>query len=124
MNFEGYFLGIDWPFGGITLGFEYPTAVLLLHKVSSPNEFPESCPLLVRWIDGIEEDLLVLRIKNWRTHTLASGRLAGKGFLRRPRIILGYRATEEGRKIGVSLQTDHLIETFAHAPQRPMVNVY
>ncbi|GFU07563.1 uncharacterized protein TNCV_2225391 [Trichonephila clavipes] len=39
MNFEGYFLGTDWAFGGITLGFEYPIAVLLLHKVSSQMNF-------------------------------------------------------------------------------------
>ncbi|GFV34944.1 hypothetical protein TNCV_3482391 [Trichonephila clavipes] len=43
MNFERYFLGIDWPFGGITFGFEYPITVLLLQKVSSSNEFPYSC---------------------------------------------------------------------------------
>ncbi|GFU58238.1 hypothetical protein TNCV_2886261 [Trichonephila clavipes] len=50
----------------------------------------------LRWTDDLEKDFLVLRTKNWRT--LAGRRLAcvKKGFLRRPRPTLGYRATEEG----------------------------
>ncbi|GFV54718.1 hypothetical protein TNCV_3844371 [Trichonephila clavipes] len=51
----------------------------------------------LRWIDGLEKDLLVLRTRYWRT--LAGRRLAcGKGFLRRTRLNLRCRATEEGRK--------------------------
>ncbi|GFW62651.1 uncharacterized protein TNCV_2624141 [Trichonephila clavipes] len=42
----------------------------------------------LRWIDGPEKDLLVLRTKNWQE----------KGFLRRLRRIVDCRATEEGRK--------------------------
>ncbi|GFW54765.1 uncharacterized protein TNCV_2654051 [Trichonephila clavipes] len=42
----------------------------------------------LRWMDGIEKDLLVLRIENGRT--LTGRRMAcGKGFLRRPRPTLG-----------------------------------
>ncbi|GFX09363.1 uncharacterized protein TNCV_1887761 [Trichonephila clavipes] len=48
MNFEGYFLRIDWPFGGITLRVEHPKGVLLLQQVSTPNQFPLSCHPLVR----------------------------------------------------------------------------
>ncbi|GFY34258.1 uncharacterized protein TNCV_2505611 [Trichonephila clavipes] len=51
----------------------------------------------LRWIDGLEKDLLVLKTKNWRT--LAGRRLTrGKCFLRRPRPTLGCRAIEEGRR--------------------------
>ncbi|GFU77249.1 hypothetical protein TNCV_4126261 [Trichonephila clavipes] len=32
-----------------------------------------------------------------------------------------YQACLESKILGASLQTDHLIWTFAHAPQRPMV---
>ncbi|GFT58991.1 hypothetical protein TNCV_186011 [Trichonephila clavipes] len=56
----------------------------------------------LKWIDGLEKDLLVLRIKNWRT--LAGRRLAYRNsFLRRPRPTLGCRATEEGRKEGFEI---------------------
>ncbi|GFS56833.1 uncharacterized protein TNCV_2222401 [Trichonephila clavipes] len=48
----------------------------------------------LRWIDGLEKDLLVLRTKNWRT--LARRMLAcGKGFLRTPRPTLSCRLTEK-----------------------------
>ncbi|GFU81937.1 hypothetical protein TNCV_2537461 [Trichonephila clavipes] len=46
----------------------------------------------LRWIDGLEKDLLVLKSKNWRGWP-------GKGFFRRPRLTLGCRATEEGRRV-------------------------
>ncbi|GFX93781.1 hypothetical protein TNCV_1589571 [Trichonephila clavipes] len=49
----------------------------------------------LRWIDGLEKDLLVLRTNNWRT---LAGR-NGNGFLRRPRPTLGCRDTEEGRRL-------------------------
>ncbi|GFW13626.1 hypothetical protein TNCV_1210921 [Trichonephila clavipes] len=50
----------------------------------------------LRWIDGLEKDFLVLGTKNWRI--LAGRRLAcGKGFLRRPRHILGCRSIDEGK---------------------------
>ncbi|GFT23039.1 transposable element Tcb1 transposase [Trichonephila clavipes] len=57
MNFEGYFLGISGQFGGIRLGFEYPIAVLLLHKVSSPNGFPLNFlrPPLVNFVAAVAE---------------------------------------------------------------------
>ncbi|PRD23359.1 UNVERIFIED_CONTAM: hypothetical protein NCL1_46560 [Trichonephila clavipes] len=48
MNFEGYFFRIDWPFGGITLRVEHPKGVLLLHQVSTPNQFPLSCHPLTK----------------------------------------------------------------------------
>ncbi|GFU88745.1 uncharacterized protein TNCV_4444221 [Trichonephila clavipes] len=49
----------------------------------------------LRWIDGLEKDIIVLRNKNWRT--LEGRRLAcGKGFLRRPKPTLSCRVTEEG----------------------------
>ncbi|GFT12886.1 uncharacterized protein TNCV_5095901 [Trichonephila clavipes] len=52
----------------------------------------------LRWIDGLEKDVLALRTKNLRR--LAGRRLAsGKDFLRRPKPTLGCRATEEGRKM-------------------------
>ncbi|GFX55454.1 hypothetical protein TNCV_267421 [Trichonephila clavipes] len=38
----------------------------------------------LRWIDGLEKDLLVLRTNNWRTLAIEEG-WHGKGFLRRPR---------------------------------------
>ncbi|GFT12559.1 uncharacterized protein TNCV_5093571 [Trichonephila clavipes] len=45
----------------------------------------------LRWIDGIEKDLLVLKTRNWRT-------LAGRRLLENEcQGALGYRATEEGR---------------------------
>ncbi|GFU76963.1 hypothetical protein TNCV_4521191 [Trichonephila clavipes] len=46
MSFEGYFLRIDWPFGGITLRVGHPKGVLLVHQVESPNEFSQSFPPL------------------------------------------------------------------------------
>ncbi|GFV67619.1 hypothetical protein TNCV_4622991 [Trichonephila clavipes] len=56
----------------------------------------------LRLIDGMEKNLLVLRIKNWRTHTNQQEEgWPGKGFLRRARPTLGCRATEEGRRIPV-----------------------
>ncbi|GFS56291.1 hypothetical protein TNCV_2769531 [Trichonephila clavipes] len=48
------------------------------------------------WIDSLEKDQLVLKIKNWRT--LVGKGWSGKSFLRRPRTTLSCRATEEGRK--------------------------
>ncbi|GFU04273.1 uncharacterized protein TNCV_863791 [Trichonephila clavipes] len=47
----------------------------------------------LRWTDGLEKDLLVLRTKNWRT--LAGSRLAWKRLLEKAK---GCRATEDGRK--------------------------
>ncbi|GFW95503.1 uncharacterized protein TNCV_1722041 [Trichonephila clavipes] len=48
----------------------------------------------LKWIDGFEKGLLVLRTRNWRT--LAGRRLArGKDFLRMPSPTLGCRAAEE-----------------------------
>ncbi|GFU36799.1 uncharacterized protein TNCV_365611 [Trichonephila clavipes] len=38
----------------------------------------------LRWIDGLEKDLLVLRIKNWRT--LAGRRLARKKLLQKAKV--------------------------------------
>ncbi|GFX95884.1 hypothetical protein TNCV_2084641 [Trichonephila clavipes] len=51
----------------------------------------------LRWIDGIEKDLLVLRIKNWRTLAREEG-WPGKGFLRRPRA-LDSQTRDEGRNL-------------------------
>ncbi|GFV88391.1 uncharacterized protein TNCV_1242041 [Trichonephila clavipes] len=56
----------------------------------------------LRWINGLEKDLLILRTKNWRT--LAGKGWPGKGFLRRPRLTLGSQTTEEGR-ICLNIQT-------------------
>ncbi|PRD28990.1 UNVERIFIED_CONTAM: hypothetical protein NCL1_30767 [Trichonephila clavipes] len=50
----------------------------------------------LRWIDGLEKDLQVLRTKNWRT--LVGRRLAWKRLLEKAKTTLGRRATEEGRK--------------------------
>ncbi|GFV29599.1 uncharacterized protein TNCV_329651 [Trichonephila clavipes] len=49
----------------------------------------------LRWIDGLEKDLLVLRTKNWRT--LAGRRLAWKRLLENPKATPACRASEEGR---------------------------
>ncbi|GFV02878.1 hypothetical protein TNCV_3610071 [Trichonephila clavipes] len=50
----------------------------------------------LRWIDGLEKELLVLRTKDRKT--LEEEGWTRKGFLRRPRPILGCVATEEERK--------------------------
>ncbi|GFU62579.1 hypothetical protein TNCV_1314131 [Trichonephila clavipes] len=51
----------------------------------------------LRWIDGLEKDLLVLRTRSWRA--MAVRRLAGKGFLRRQKPTLGCCASEDGRDL-------------------------
>ncbi|GFV78427.1 protein serrate [Trichonephila clavipes] len=56
------------------------------------------------WIDGLEKDLLVLRIKNRRT--LAEEGWPGKGFLRRPRPILGCR---ELKKEGIRIRRNSIL---------------
>ncbi|GFX56016.1 hypothetical protein TNCV_1953361 [Trichonephila clavipes] len=44
MSFQGYFPRIDYPYGAITLRVEHPKECYC-YKVSTPNEFPTSCPL-------------------------------------------------------------------------------
>ncbi|GFV19057.1 hypothetical protein TNCV_4759421 [Trichonephila clavipes] len=53
----------------------------------------------LRWIDGLEKDLLVLRTKNWRILTRRKTIWPGKGFLRRPRLPCAVEPLrKEGRK--------------------------
>ncbi|GFY12203.1 hypothetical protein TNCV_4934921 [Trichonephila clavipes] len=49
MNFVGYCLRIDWPFGGITLRVEHLKGVLYYYTKSQPemNFFSLALPLLV-----------------------------------------------------------------------------
>ncbi|GFY02819.1 hypothetical protein TNCV_3506991 [Trichonephila clavipes] len=37
MTFEGYFLRLDWSFGGITLRVKHPKGVCLNEKAGAPN---------------------------------------------------------------------------------------
>ncbi|GFX71746.1 uncharacterized protein TNCV_4131921 [Trichonephila clavipes] len=50
----------------------------------------------LRWNNGLEKDLLVLRTKNWRTQL--GRRLTWKRLLEKAKAHPGCRATEEGRK--------------------------
>ncbi|GFU95638.1 uncharacterized protein TNCV_3333031 [Trichonephila clavipes] len=84
------------PFGEVSLSLNRTVTCMVLKANDRRTSYPchdefrgprsdyvrQSCPLLVRWIDGLEKYLLVLRSKNWRT-------LAGSKQL---------RATEEGKR--------------------------
>ncbi|GFW92195.1 uncharacterized protein TNCV_3540811 [Trichonephila clavipes] len=81
---------IKWASRGISIDENHTKMYNVTRRRSRPN---------LRWIDGPEKYLPVVRTKNWRT--LAGRRLAWKRLLlRRSRPTLGCRVTAEGRRAG------------------------